>query len=56
MGRGCRRGEEPLVTYSFKLRADALEAPAYDVVHEALSHPNGRFGETWLRLTEWVEP
>jgi hypothetical protein len=34
-------GEDPLVTYSVKVQADALARPAYDVVHDALADADG---------------
>jgi hypothetical protein len=43
-------GEEPLVTFGFKIKPDAFTKPAYDIVHIALS----REGEG--RSSDWPRP
>ena len=42
-------GEDPLVTYGFKLKPDAFEQAAYDVVHTTLSREDGGRTATWPR-------
>jgi hypothetical protein len=43
-------GEEPLVTFGFKIKPDVFKKPAYDIVHIALS----REGEG--RSSDWPRP
>jgi hypothetical protein len=43
-------GEDPLVTYGFKLKHDAFDKPAYDVVHTTLSRTDGGRTATTPRL------